>query len=92
MKIFKKPIANDNTPTEIDVPKDAVILHGDYQDHLASLAVWFSFENSHDLRRVQVIFLGTGRELDGDGWRFVNTFLMRTQKLVFHVYERTVPA
>lgn len=87
--VHKYPVDLDNTPIHIEMPKGAVVLHGDYQELRGGhLQVWAEVPmDSTETTKRTVLFHGTGRILPPGEWRFVNTFLMQRAGLVFHVYE-----
>lgn len=84
--ICKYQVLANNTPVDIEMPFDAVILHGDYQT--GEFYIWAEIDTDNESTIRRILFCSTGRELPDNAW-YVNSFLVPDLTLVFHVYELT---
>ncbi len=83
--IYKYPIGGDNRVVEVRLPVGAHILHGNHQAGM--LWIWAEVDSSvKETTLRKFIFCGTGLNLP-DKTSYINTFLIESQRLVFHVYE-----
>lgn len=81
-KMFKYPLQGGKT--RLQLPKDAVIRHVDYQH--GDFQVWVEVPLGATTAERVIRMIPTGGDVD-ENWTYINTVLIQNGSLVFHFYE-----